>query len=146
MQRIAIQAIAVTAIVVPVVALGAAAGTATAIPGDSTAKCDYVGGRERIKVTIHGAPGAYVIQGLNSMGTGTDVVVDADGTSSFVFDKQSPWVHQLQTFESKLGSGGGAAGCDGSVTVTPADPVLDAVDGALAGAGSSALSTDPTLR
>lgn len=145
MYRKSVQAIAISAVaVVPMV--GLAASTASAIPGDSTAKCDYVAGRERIKVTIHGAPGAYVIQGLNSLDGGTDVNVDQSGTGSWVFAKQSPGVHNLQTFESALGSGGGAAGCDGSVTVLPADPVLDAVDAALAGVGSSALSTDPALR
>lgn len=143
MYRKSVQAIAIAAVaVVPMV--GLAAGTASAIPGDSTAKCDYVGGRERIKVTIHGAPGAYQIQFIN--GANKDVVVDSDGTTSFVFDKQSPGVHQIQVFEAALGSGGGAAGCDGSATVAPADPLLDAVDAALAGVGSSALSTDLALR
>ncbi|KAA0024227.1 hypothetical protein [Antrihabitans cavernicola] len=143
MYRKSIQAIAIVAAAVPIVAL-ATAGTASAIPGNSTAKCDYVGGRERIKVTIHGAPGAYQIQFIN--GADVDVTVDPTGTTSFVFDKQTPGVHQVQVFEVALGSGGGAAGCDGSATVLPANPTLDAVDGALAAAGSSAISTDPALR
>ncbi|MEV6279382.1 hypothetical protein [Nocardia sp. NPDC051832] len=146
------RAVATAMTVTPVLVLsgvGVASAWHDPYPGDSTATCQSVGGRERIKVTVNGKPGGYYIQGTNAAGVHFhlgNITVGANGSGSAVFTGHSAGTYGVEAFENALGSGGRAPGCVGSVTVAAASPLLDAVDSVLAGAGSSALVTDPTRR
>ncbi|WP_194820043.1 hypothetical protein [Nocardia sp. XZ_19_385] len=152
MSSTRIRAIATAMTVTPILVLsgvGVAHAYHDPYPGDSKATCQSVGGRERIKVTVNGRPGGYYIMGTNPAGAHFhlgNITVGASGSGSAVFTGHSAGSYGVEAFENALGSGGRAPGCIGSVTVSAANPLLDAVDSALAGAGSSALVTDPTRR
>lgn len=126
-------------------------GIATADPyfGDSTATCAYVGGREKVKVTVTGEPGRYNLVSIAPDGDRENfgsVEVDADGTGSAVLPVPAAGTWGFEAYEWALGSAGGAEGCTATVEIAAADPLLDTIDSLLAAVGSSALSTDPAER
>ena len=128
---------------------GVASADHTDYAGDSDATCLWVGGREKVKVTVSGRAGGYYLQGTDAAGNHFhlgDLTVGPDGTGTARFAVTPAGTYGVEAFENFLGSGGRAPGCATSVAVSPANPALDALDGALAGAGSSALVTDPAAR
>ncbi|WP_157084252.1 hypothetical protein [Millisia brevis] len=126
-------------------------GVAGAAPyyGDSDATCTYVGGREKVKVTVTGESGLYRVVSIAPGGAreilGTvDVAADGTGTAVLAVPEAGNW--GFEAFEDSLGSAGGAEGCRGSADIAAADPTLDTIDSLLSAVGSSALSTDPAER
>lgn len=150
--RISLRLLATTAVTAATgAALVLSPGVAGADPyfGDSTATCTYVGGREKVKVTVDGNPGRYVMVSIAPNGdrdTLGDVEVGADGTGSAVLPVPGTGSWGFEAYEDDLGSAGGAEGCIGSAEIAAADPTLDMIDDFLASVGSSALSTDPAER
>lgn len=129
--------------------LPAAVAAADPYFGDSDATCAYVGGREKVKVTVTGNPGTYNLVKISPDGARSgagSVEVDGSGTGTAVVPIAPAGSWGFEAYEWNLGSGGGAEGCIATVQVAPADPFLDMVDGVLSSVGSSALVTDPALR
>lgn len=126
----------------------AAAPTASAQPtGDSTATCTWVGGREKIKVTVEGNPGLYTLVTVtNPPEILGQVEVDRDGTGTTVLPFAPAGGYGVTAVENALGSRGLAEGCRQPIQVAGANVQLDLLDNLLSAVGSSALVTDPTGR
>lgn len=130
MNKNAIRVAAASLVTVPILAM-IGAGTANAT--DAT----VVGGREKVKVTVHNTTGADMSFPVTIPGhpvSGVDV--PANGTSSVVIYDVAPGAHTVTVV--------GLAGVY-PVTVDAANPLLDVVDGVLKGAGSSGMATDRAL-
>lgn len=148
-RMVAGAALAATTGLVLVLSPGVAGADPGDYFGDSDATCTWVGGREKVKVTITGEPGLYHLVSIAPDGKRDylgKVDVDADGTASGVLDVPGTGEWGFEAYEDALGSAGGAEGCIGSAEIAAADPMLDMLDSALAAVGSSALSTDPAER
>ena len=136
MNRNAIRAIAVGTIAAPVVAV-AAAGAASAFP-----TADVVGGRERAKVTITNDRPTLQNCSINIGGRLANLAVQpSGGRASIVVGGLAPGANPVS-----ITCPSGGLIYTAPVNVAPGNPGLDAVDGVLKGAGSSALATDPALR
>lgn len=121
---------------------------ASAVPtGDSTATCTWVGGREKVKVTIKGNPGQYTVVTLTDPPEVLGLVtVGADGTGTAVLPMAPVGGYGITAIENSLGPKGLAEGCRAPIQVAAADVQLDLLDRLLSAAGSSDMVTDPTAR
>lgn len=124
------------------------ASTASAQPtGDSTATCTWVGGREKIKVTVDGDPGLYTLVTVtNPPVVLGQVEVGADGTGTEVLPFAPAGGYGVTAIENALGARGIAEGCREPIQVGASNVQLDLLDNLLSAVGSSELVTDPTGR
>jgi len=106
---------------------------------------DVVAGREKVKVTMASAYPYRCVFYVDGTSVG-DIVVETSGPRSRVFPAAAgvrsieSWCHLYPVGIWELGS------TIKTVTVEPANPALDLVDGILGGVGLGALATDPTIR
>ncbi|MBF6435208.1 hypothetical protein [Nocardia cyriacigeorgica] len=103
---------------------------------------DAVGGREKVKITVH-ADGAGAEDCALYLRDGgiqhPRFDVPANTSRSQVYPVHETGQVWIQVYCDRRVDGM-------NVEILPANPLLDAVDAALAGAGSSALVTDPAMR
>lgn len=127
----------------------ATGASAAAQPGaDPTeATCQWVAGRQKVELTITGAPGEYGVGAFTppSAFLLAEVEVGPSGSATIVRSLNLPGDHHFWVYVARPDTPPVPA-CSIDLYIAPSDPLLDAVDGALAGVGSSALSTDPTAR
>jgi len=119
------------------------AGTGSAHAKDSA---DAIGGRERIKVTFTsdaGSPADCDVR-IDGVVRPDSISAPAGDSASQVFAAE-PGTRNVKVYCYGPGAGGSNPHFEENVTVAPADPMLDLVDQAMAGVGSSALVSDPTL-
>ncbi|MBF6090143.1 hypothetical protein IU438_26535 [Nocardia cyriacigeorgica] len=125
------------------VAIAAAPTLITSAPAGATATgFDAVGGREKVKITVHADGGGDTGCALYLRDGGIQhprFDVPANSSRSYVYPVKETGQVWIQVYCDRRVDGK-------NVEIQPANPLLDAVDTALAGVGSSALMTDPALR
>ncbi len=139
MKKNTLRATFLAAVAAPVLLI-TAVGTANAYSSPT-----FEGGRGRIQVTVVADPALLaecvaIVPGL----PWRLFKADAGKTASTLFSGLAVGTYRVQAVCRD--DGGGETTFTSNVAVTAPDRVLDAVDVILAGAGSSALTTDPTLR
>lgn len=115
-----------------------------ALPGTAGAAAPAVeGGRARVQVTANLTGGEFQCRTQLDGGSFSSGFGGAGQPASVLFENVAVGNHSVKTLCFRPGPDNIYTT---PVTVTAPNPVLDAIDGVLAGAGSSALTTDPTLR
>ena len=103
-------------------------------------------GRGRIQVTVESERDQGWNCAADVPGVGVrQFLVEAGKSASTLFTGLAPGTYSVRT-TCVFVDGRSTRWAPDNVTVTASDPMLDAIDGMMAGAGSSAMVSDPTLR
>ncbi|QIS18270.1 hypothetical protein [Nocardia terpenica] len=143
-----VNTVGVAAALAAIVSAGLVASSGTAAADEGTAWASVTGGRERVQFFVHASAQCKT----KYLATINGAVVAQDefyqrfgGLKTVPAPVGSPWVKVVVYCDSPGDVDTlNVTVFDGPVAVGPANPALDALDDALAGAGSSQLRTDPT--